>query len=234
MTVALPTKPQTRAGISPLRARVMLVATPGAGKSTLLASWAPETTLIIDTQHGTDLLDGENYVEHVSTWSQFVGVVDALTTTEHQFKTVGIDMIDDLWKFADREFAGKGAPLASATDDWQKSINTAEGMFRHHVGRLFASELGLWFLSHAREKQDGKLTRYSSELDKKVLTYVQGATQFIFLAETLGPRRQLHTQPTAKFEAKARIKLPEPMDLDAAELYKQMKAGLNGGQKGGE
>jgi energy-coupling factor transporter ATP-binding protein EcfA2 len=230
MTVALPTKPQTRGAISPEQARVMLVGTPGSGKTTLASRWAPQTTLIIDTQGGTLLLPGEHFVEHVHDWDKFVEVVRVVTTTEHRFKTVVIDLIDDIWKFADRKFAGKNAPLASATDDWQKSINTAEGMFRREIGSLLGSPLGLWAVSHAREKQEGNLTRYSSELDKKVLTYMQGACQFILLAETLGPKRQLHTRPSAKFEAKARVPLPEPMAMDAAGLYKAMAAGL--GAKG--
>jgi energy-coupling factor transporter ATP-binding protein EcfA2 len=222
----LPDKPQTRAQVTPAQTRVMLVGTPGSGKTTLAAAWAPKTTLLIDTQHGTDFLDGEHFVSHVHDWDSFTKVVQELTTTEHQYETIVIDLVDDIWKFADRKFAGKNAPLASATDDWQKSINTAEGMFRRELGALFASKFGVWLLSHAREKQDGNLTRYSSELDKKVLTYVQGACQFILLAETLGTGRKLHTQPSAKFEAKSRVPLPEPMPLDARELYKAMNAGL--------
>jgi hypothetical protein len=46
---------------------------------------------------------------------------------------------------------------------------------------------------------------------------VNGAVQFVFLAETLGPKRVLHTQPSAKFEAGSseRVPLPEPMEMDA-------------------
>jgi hypothetical protein len=46
------------------------------------------------------------------------------------------------------------------------------------------------------------------------------------LAETLGPKRVLHTQPSAKFEAGSRVPLPEPMGMDARELYAAMNQGL--------
>ncbi len=227
--MTLPTTPQTRQSINvkPQQARTLLVGTPKSGKTTLLANWAPATTLIIDTQHGTDLLDGEHYVAHVGDWPSFCAVVKDLTTTRHSFLTVGIDLIDDVWKFADAHFHGKGAPLASATNDFQKSLNTAEGMFRIEVGKLLASPLGVWFLSHADEKGDP--VRYVSKLDKKVLSWVQGATQFVFLAEALGTggRRQLHTQPSASFEAGSRVPMPEPMALDARELWLEMDRGLN-------
>lgn len=213
--------------VTPERARVMLVGTPGAGKTTLAASWAPNSTLIIDTQGGTVLLDGEHYVSHIHDWPAFMAVVDELVAGGHKYKTVAIDLIDDIWNFADAHYAGKNAVLASATDDYQKAIRTAEGMFRQTVGKLLASDLGVWMIGHAREKQEGNLTRYQAKLDARALTYVQGACQFIFLAETLGPRRALHTQPSARFEAKSRVPMPDPMDLDARALRDAMDRGLN-------
>ena len=222
----LPDKKQPGTGRSPLTARVMVVGTPKAGKTTLASGWAPDTTLLLDTQRGTDLLPGEHYVQHVNDWPEFQAAVDELTTTDHPFKTVVIDLIDDVWRFADSHFAGKGAVLASATDDWQRSIKTAEGMFTETVGKLLASNMGVWFLGHAREKQDGQITRYQAKLDARVLTYVQGASDFILLAEKLGPKHLLHTKPSAKFEAGTRVPLPEPLDLDARVLYAAMNKGL--------
>jgi hypothetical protein len=225
---ALPTAKRSRTTqqITPLNARVMLAGTPGAGKSTLAGSWAPDTTLLIDTQGGTRLLEGEHYVQDATNWKAFVDIVNALTTSEHPFKTVVIDMIDDVWNFCDAAHAGKGKALATATDDYSRSAKNAEGEFRHVIGRLLASDLGVWFLSHVREQKDGDNVRYGSRLDNRVLTYVQGACQFVLLAETLGPKRALHTQPTAKFETKARVPLPEPMELDARALYTAMSRGL--------
>lgn len=223
----LPDTKQTGEGRSPLSARVMLVGTPKAGKTTLASQWAPDTTLIVDTQHGTDLLPGEHYVQHIGDWPAFNATVDELIVGGHEFKTVVIDLVDDVWGMADEFFAGKGAVLASATDDWQRSIKTAEGMFRQTLGKLIATGLGVWFIGHVREKQDGDLTRYQAKLDQRVLTYVQGASDFILLAEKLGPHRRLHTQPSAKFEAGSRVLLPDPMELDARALYAAMNAGLN-------
>lgn len=233
MTVALPEKPQTREalGVTPLNARVFLAGMPKAGKSTLLGGWAPKSTLIIDTQHGTDLLEGEHFVSHVKDWSGFVGVVDQIVKGGHSFKTVGIDLVDDVWNFCDAAHAGKGKTLATATDDYGRSAKNAEGAFRDTIGKLLSTDLGVWFTTHTKAVEDSGLTRYVPKLDGKVITYVAGATQFVFLAETLGPKRVLHTQPSAKFEAGSRVPLPEPMAMDARELYKAMAAGLNGGAK---
>ena len=227
--VQLPTEPQTRQNVSPLQARVFLAGMPKSGKTTLAAQWAPDTTLIVDTQHGTDLLDGEHYVTHVTDWVTFVRTVDTLKQVRHRFKTVVLDLVDDVWNFCDKHHAGAGRALATATDDYGKAAKNAEGAFRSTIGNLLDSDLGVWFLTHTKTVDDGGVTRYLPRLDNKVQTYVQGATQFVFLAETLGKKHVLHTQPSAKFEAGSRVPLPEPMEMDARELYKAMAAGLNGG-----
>jgi hypothetical protein len=232
--VPLPNTKQTREGRTPLNVRVLLAGLPKVGKSALAASWAPDTTLIVDTQRGTTLLPGEHYVQHVNGWLQFETVVSELVAGRHQFKTVVLDLIDDLWTFADEHYAGKNAVLASATDDWQRSIKTAEGMFRRDIGRLLATGMGVWFIGHARDKQDGQLTRYVPKLDSRVLTYVQGACDVILLAENLGSRRVLHTAASAKFEAGSRVPLPDPMTLPedptgrkgALALYQAIERGL--------
>jgi hypothetical protein len=84
----------------------------------------------------------------------------------------------------------------------------------------------VWFLSHTDTVEEGQITRYVPKLDKRVRTYIQGAVQFVFLAETLGSKRVLHTAPSAKFEAGSRVPLPEPMELDARVLWAEMAAGL--------
>jgi hypothetical protein len=63
-------------------------------------------------------------------------------------------------------------------------------------------------------------------LDKRVRTYITGACGFIFIAERVGVKRILHTQPSERFEAGSRVPLPEPMGMDARELYAAMAAGL--------
>lgn len=223
----LPDTKQGRENLSPLHARVMVAGTPKVGKSTLAAAWSPDTTLIVDTHNGTRLLEGEHYIAHVKNWPEFERLVDELVTQDHEFETVVLDLVDDLWMMVDAAHAGKGKTLATATDDYGRSGKSAEGAFRNAVGKLLASPLGIWFLTHTKTVEDGGVTRHVAKLDGKVVTFVQGACDFVFLAEKLGPRRLLHTEASAKFEAGSRFPLPEPMDLDARKLYAAMNAGLN-------
>jgi hypothetical protein len=229
----LPTKPQTREtlAIDPLSARVLLAGMPKVGKSTLLSQWAPQTTLIIDTHRGTTLLDGEHYVQHVRNWQEFEETVDLIAGGRHQFKTVGIDLIDDIYKMADLVAAQKSGQVAAGLIEYGKGTAEAEGLFRRAVSKLFTSPYGIWFLSHTDQetvKRKGRpeQTRYVPRLDKKVRTYVEGACQFIFLAENLNDRRQLRTRASAEFGAGSRVPLPSPMPLDARILYAAMRDGL--------
>lgn len=225
--LALPTQPQTRAALDPRDARVMLAGFPKSGKTSLLAQWAPKETLIIDTQSGTTLLDGEHYVMHVTNWAEFVDLVDLLVAGAHQFRTIGLDMIDDLWKMADLEVSHRRKVAAASLADYGKGTAEQEAIFREQIGRLVASPYGLWMLSHTDQVEEEGKQRYVPKLDRRVRPYVQGLCHFVFLAETLGPIRQLRTAPSARFEAGGRVPLADPMPLDARALYLGMYKGLN-------
>ena len=216
---------------SPLDVTVLLAGMPKVGKTTLAGSWPAETTLIVDTQNGTAFLDGEHYVTHVQDWPTFVELIDELIATagERGIRTVILDLADDLWRFCDVHHAGKNAVSAGATDDYQKSLRTAKTIWATELGRLIGSGLGVWFMTRVKEKQDGKLTRYAPLLEKEALSYVQSVCEVILLAETLGVERQLHTAPTAKFEAGSRFPLPDPLPMDAKVLYRAMGETLQAG-----
>lgn len=226
----LPSKPQTRETlrIDPLAARVLLAGMPKVGKSTLLSEWAPKTTLLIDTHKGTALLPGEHYVQHVSAWQQFEETVDLICAGKHTFKTVGIDLIDDVYKMADFAAGQKhGGKTAAGIVEYGRGTAEAEGLFRQAIGKLLASPYGIWFLSHTDSEEVENITRLTSRLDKRVRTYVEGACHYLLLAEILGARRQLRTAPSARFQAGGRTPLTDPMPLSARQLYTEMAAGLS-------
>ena len=232
MSVQLPTKPQTRASIDPRQVRVFVGGMPKSGKTTLLGAWAPATTLILDTQHGTDLLEGEHFVIHVPTWQDFVDAVGLISRGGHPFMTIGIDLIDDIWNLAGQEVARRLSIPAAALADFGKGVAEQEAIFRHEIGRLVGTPLGIWFLSHVDEIEGKKIgkkqlpSRMVPRLDKRIRPWLTGLSHFVFLSETLSGQRQLRTTPTADFEAGGRIPLPSPMPMDARALYAQIKTGL--------
>jgi hypothetical protein len=217
----------------PRRARVLLGAAAKVGKTSLLGNWAPQTTLLVDTHNGTLLLDGEHYVSHVKDWPSFVSVIDDVCKGGHNFHTIGLDLAGDLWRFCDlyhgRIKDGLRLP-ASAMDDYGRSSTKARTAFMTQIGRLLAAPVGIWFLTHLREKtnKEGELVVYAPDMDKAVHGYVMGAVDFVWLAEVVqGGRRVVHTQPTPHFEAGSRKQLPSPLPMDAGEIARALDRALN-------
>lgn len=229
--MSLPTTKQTRERRTPLHSRVLVAGMPKVGKTTLAAGWAPDKALIIDTHSGTRDLDGEHYVQPVTTWLEFEQAVTDIVRGDHPFETIVIDLVDDVYKMADLYAAQKKGMVAAGLIEFGKGLAEAEGLFRREVGKLFASPYGIWFLSHTDTEEEKGVTRYVPRLDKRVRTYVEGACSYIFLAESLGPRRVLHTTPSAKFQAGSRTPLPAQMDLDPRALYREIERGLSVGFK---
>jgi hypothetical protein len=231
----LPTKPQTRATlqVDPLSARILLAGMPKAGKSTLLSQWAPQTTLILDTHRGTTLLDGEHFVQHVNDWATFEDTVDLIVGGNHPFKTIGLDLVDDIYTMADRYVAKRAGKATASLIEFGKGSKETDALFMSAVAKLLATPYGIWFLSHTdtEEVKDKRgnvtATRLIPRLDKRVRTYVEGVCQFIFLAEVNSGTRKLRTKPDAQFGAGSRVPLPSPMPMDARALYGAMGKGLN-------
>jgi hypothetical protein len=219
-------------GITPMNARVFLAGMPKVGKTTLAASWAPKTDA--DRRHPARHRPARRRALRVARLRLAAVRRDgrrcsrAATRSRRSCSTSSTTV--ELLRLRPRR---QGRSLATATDDYGRAAKNAEGAFRDVVGSLLASDLGVWFLTHTKTIEDNGVTRYVPKLDGKVLTYVQGATQFVFLAERSATSGCCTPQPSAKFEAGRRVPLPEPMALDARELYKAMAAGLLATATGG-
>ena len=222
----LPTTKTTREARDPRDARILLVAPPKTGKTTLAAAWAPDTTLILDTHRGTTLLDGEHYVQPVHSFTDFEKAVDLIVAGGHQFRTVVVDLVEDIYKFTEAHAGGQFGKVTAGMVEYGKGTTLAEALFRQTVDKLLAAPCGVWFLSHVETIQDGNQVTYIPKIDKKVRTYVEGAVDFALLAEARGATRQLITAPSAKYQIGTRVALPNPMPLDARALYVEVAKGL--------
>ena len=230
--MSLPRKPQAPTGMPPRRARVLLGASQKVGKTTLLGKWAPATTLIVDTHNGSLLLEGEHYVQHVANWPDFVTLVDDVVAGGHPFHTIGLDLVNDLWRFCDFFHGKKKDGIltpASGMEDYGRSPAKARAAFTVQIGRLLSAPVGVWFLTHLTPKTDktGELVVYKPDLDKNVNGYLEGAVDFLWLGEVVNGRRVIHTQPTKHFEAGSRRALPSPLPMDAGEIARAMDRALN-------
>lgn len=228
MTLTLPTAPRARAEIPPQKACVFLGGPAKSGKSTLASNFGGLATLTVDTQEGTLFLDGEHYVQPIKNWTDFVEVVNQLEKGS-RFKTVVIDMVADLWRFCDEAYAGKDAPSASATDDFQRAIRTARADFMGQINRLLHAGIGLWFISHTREVMEKEQVRHKIEMpDAQIRTFLVGLAQYVWIIENDGAQRVVVCQPSPRFEAGSRTPgFPDTLPLDPREVYRALNKHLN-------
>jgi hypothetical protein len=196
------------------------------GKTTLASQWAPDTTLLLDTHKGTELLEGEHYIAPIKSLADFESAVDQIAAGGHHYRTIVVDLIEDIWKFAKRAAADRYGKLSAASVEYGKGTDEAVETFRRAVSKLLATDCGVWFLSHTEQIQDGNVVQYAPKLDKRIIDDVDGACDFVLLADVRGPNRQLHTAPSARFQAGTRTPLPDPMPLDARALYVEIAKGL--------
>ena len=224
--MALPTVKTSREARDPRDARILLVAPPKTGKTTLAAAWAPDTTLILDTHRGSALLDGEHYVQPVHQWTEFEQAVNDITAGDHQFRTIVVDLVEDIYKMADKHAANAYGKVAAGIVEYGKGTSHAEAIFRDAIDKLLGTPYGIWFLSHVETIQDGNQITHVPKIDKRVRTYVEGACDFCLLAEARGPVRELRTVPSARYQIGSRVPLPDPMPLDARALYAEIAKGL--------
>jgi hypothetical protein len=226
----LPTEPQTVAARkpSPMGARIYLMGLPKVGKTTMASQWAPDSTIFLDLQHGTDLLPGQHYVSHIDSWTEFEQACETIAAGGHQFKTVVIDTVDMAYKLADAHAGARRGQVAAGLVEFGKGTAEAEGLFRRAISQLLAVRgLGIWFVGHTLLVDVDKSQKYVPALDKRVQLYIVGECEHVFIAEKIGNRTVLHTQASTRYEAGSRLPLPEPLDMDARALYAAMQAGIN-------
>jgi hypothetical protein len=225
-SMQLPTTKTSREGHDPRDARLLIAGPPKVGKTTLAAQWAPDTTLILDTHRGTKLLDGEHYTQPIATFPEFEQAIALLVAGGHKFRTVVIDLIEDIYKLADEHAANQYGKVAAGLVEYGKGTAHSEALFRQALSPLLATSLGVWFISHTDTIQDGNRITYIPKIDKRVRTLIEGACDFCLLAEATNGQRYLHTTPSGRYQAGSRVPLPEPMPLDARTLYVEIAKGL--------
>lgn len=229
MTLELPTQ-MTPPSLNPDTAKVLLYGPPKIGKTTLAATVDPEHTLLLATEAGYGAL--EAFVQPITSWNQFRQVGPALLENEHQFKTLVIDTVDELYKFCTEQVMLDLGVKHPADLEYGRGWGAVSDEFRLRVGALCALGLGVWFISHSKEEEVkarvGSITVTSPTLTGGGRKFLLGFVDFILLARSEvhedGERRVLRTAATENFEAGGRVTLPDPLPLEAGALREAMLA----------
>jgi hypothetical protein len=234
--MTLPTKKSERT-LSPDRVKALLYGPPKIGKSTFASQINPDHTLFISTEPGLGSL--EVYEAPVTTWAEFREVGADLAKDRKHYEIVVIDTVDELYRMcSDYVCAGLGIKHPSDAE-YGKGWAAVADEFRLRVGKIAGLGMGVWFISHAEDrevkKKVGTKTVTQPTLSGQARKFLVGFVDFIFLAEweggEEGERRLLRTQGAENHEAGGRVPvdatpLPDPLPLDAAVLRREMAKSL--------
>lgn len=232
MPVALPIE-KTPPALSPARIKALLYGPPKVGKSTFASKINPEHTLFIATEPGLGSLDV--FAAPCKSWAEFREFGADLAKDPKHYEVVVVDTVDELYRMCSDAVCTELGCKHPSDLDYGKGWAAVADEFRLRVGKLTGLGLGVWFVSHAEDrevkKKVGTKTVTQPSLSGQARKFLTGFVDFIFLATWEGDeessKRVLRTQGAEEHEAGGRIPegaepLPDPLPLDAAELRKAM------------
>lgn len=225
--------------------RILIYGVGGVGKTTFLSE--ASSPVFIDTQGGTENLDVKRFPQpHV--WTDILDAIDELISTEHGYKTLAIDLLDDVEQMLFAHICkrdgqpnvteygfGKGFDIALV--EWRVLLSKLERL-RNTRG------MTIGFVAHSTVKtfknpEGPDYDRYNLLLNEKGSGLLRGWCDTVLLARhevvlktekkrTRGistGARVIQTVETAAYYAKNRHNLPDTLPLDWAEFSAAVEVG---------
>ena len=199
------------------------------GKSTL-CSLAPDA-LFLATEAGLNAL--EVYKIAIKDWSEFLAACREVKDDKHEFKTVVVDTLDNLYRMCSEHVCAKHKIQHESDLGYGKGFALVNNEFYRALNKLSLLPYGLFLISHSQEKEietlTGKHTRIVPSLPDKARRMVLGMVDVILYCDVdtvVDPdgkaateRRVMRTKPTESYEAGDRTgRLPGVIDLDYAKF----------------
>lgn len=162
-------------------------------------------------------------------WDDVINAVKALTTTQHNFKTVVIDTIDNAFEFCALHVLKSRGIEHESDEGFGKGWGLIKREFTKVINFLANSGYGIVFISHEkstqREERGVKREYIDNSLSNQARVYVNGLVDFIFYCYMDdNQNRLMRTKATLNINAKDRSgKLPAVMKLDFKELEQSLK-----------
>jgi hypothetical protein len=204
---------------------VLLYGPPKIGKTTMAAG--ADHALFLATEPGLNHL--EAYQMPINSWEEMLDACADIVTTEHDFRTIIIDTIDNAYSLC-ADYICRQWKLKHISDmENNKGYSLACAEFTRVLNKLALLPYGLYLISHAKQidvkTRTAKYPKWVPSLSGKPREAVLSLVDMILYAdieeevdpETGNPveRRVLRTKPTNSYEAGDRTgRLPDTLPLD--------------------
>ncbi len=214
---------------------ILLYGVSKIGKSTLCSN--TENALFLATEAGLNSLDV--FQQPILTWQDFCVAVADIGKGDHQFKTIIVDTVDNVYKMCADHICRKNNIQHESDLGFGKGFSLVNNEFQRVLTKLSLLPYGLYLISHAQDKEmdtpTGKKMKTIPTLPGKAREIVLGMVDIILFCDVEmvpGPegkkieRRVMRTKPSSLYEAGDRTKrLPETIDLDFDAFVNAYKSG---------
>jgi len=194
--------------------RVLLYGPPGIGKSTFVAM---ANGLILDTEDGAGAIEGIPRIAGLETWPQFRDALNAVASDDHEYKLLGIDTIDWLFRRIEEHVTGSRQnttnTMRTAHGGWGSGkdvmLNIVYGELIPLLNRITARGVSVIMLAHATHETyrdiDGIETQKAMpDLPKSVLATMIEYADIVACAREQGNERMLVLRESPSHVAKFR------------------------------
>ena len=234
-------------GVSTNASRLLIYGVGGVGKTTFAAE--SPSPIFIDTQDGSGRLDVARFPRPGS-WGDVLAAVNALTVEAHEYKTLVLDLLDDLESMAWDHMCARDGQSSVEGYGYGKGYKVALVEWRTLIAGLerlrAAKGMGIIFVAHAgiksfKNPEGEDYDRYGLQLHEGAAGLIRGWCDTVLFArhETAikidqkkrvrgisTGARVIQTVETAAYYAKNRGNLPDTIALDYAEFKAAMAAGV--------
>lgn len=208
---------------------ILLYGHPKVGKSTLASHM--DNPLFLATEAGLNSL--EVFQVPIKSWPEFLEVCAAIDKGDHQFKTIVIDTITNLFKFCSAYICEKNGIAHESELGYGKGWHLVKEEFFRAITKLSLLPCGLVFICHADlleiKTRTVSINKLVPNLPKQASELITTMSDFIFLCdiEESGFERFIRTKPSESWVAGDRTgKLPQTLPMDFVEIQKALDGAL--------
>lgn len=213
----------------------LIYGAPKTGKSTLASQF--DHPIFLATEAGLNSLETFNVA--IDSWDKFLEVCGEIAQGKHEFKTVVVDTVDNLFSMCSAYICKKNNIQHESELDWGKGWKLVKEEFARAITKLSLLPYGLLLISHAEPEEiktrTGTITKWRPTMPRQAKEKILPMCDFIFCCAiengAKGEQRFVYTKPSENWDAGDRTgKLPPKIEMRYAEIKKEFDKAVKGGK----
>lgn len=176
----LPANEQKTADVTPKN--ILIWGESMSGKTYLAKEF--ESPLIINTDGNASKITTPSVF--IKNFTEFKEVIEELEKGKHTFKTLIIDLVDDLETMVINHICSLAKVESLADIAFGKGFNTFNSIWKNLMMTLTQMNMNVIFISHMVEKMDGQTSYQAPALSQKCLNACMGRCDIVIKTQKIG------------------------------------------------